>query len=516
MIGCGEQKLTVMLRKIVFLLAILALSTLIASCAGSGMMVGPVLPDPFEVDLPFREFYDMLEGGYLLGPAVSPKFEKNDVRYQYTVASLMVHDPQATQGQSYYLAALGLDMGIAEPPVPEPEDRKARYIDGHVIGEIFVPLYDRLGGKRVVGRPLTEMHYNPKKGGYEQYFENLGMYWLENTPPEEIHLLAYGVWKCGERCNEYPTGADTVEIAPRIGKMFEDAVARLGIDFTGRALTEPYETPDDSKEQVFENVVLVVEAGRPGRVYLRPLVEDSGYPPDPPSELTSPPPGMSFIAVQEGKGYNVPQQFLDYLARHGGLEISGMPVSEFKQAKEGLSRQCFTNLCLEMRQILGGDPFVQSAPLGYTYKMLPVRALEQPREEPQSTPEEVAQLPSENIPQPQVTEISWPTSTARELTMKVLESYPMVAPSQSQEIGVSILENNLPVRNLEPYLIVTYPDGREKTYYMFPTGEDGVSRVLLDAISEPNGTPIPYQVCLIDLNSEKYCVKDSFMIWQNP
>ena len=100
--------------------------------------------------------------------------------------------------------------------------------------------------------------------------------------------------------------------------------------------------------------------------------------------------------------------------------------------------------------------------------------------------------------------------------MKVWESYPMVAPNQSQEIGVGILENNLPVRNLEPYLMVTYPDGREKTYYMFPTGEDGVSRVLLDAISEPNGTLISYQVCIIDLNNEKYCVKDSFMIWQNP
>ena len=227
------------------------------------MGVGSILPDPFEIDLPFREFYDMLGGGNLLGPAISPKFEKNDVRYQYTASSLMVHDPQATLGQPYYLAALGLDMGLAEPPVPEPEDSKVRYVDGHVIGEVFVPLYDQLGGKRVVGSPLTEMHYNPKKGVFEQYFENMGMYWLENTPPEEVHLLAYGVWKCKDSCFEYPAGPDTVEIPPRIGKMFKDAVARLGIDFTGRALTEPYQTPDGNTEQVFENIVLVVEAGRP-------------------------------------------------------------------------------------------------------------------------------------------------------------------------------------------------------------------------------------------------------------
>jgi hypothetical protein len=198
-----------MLQKGPFYLAILVLSTLVVSCAGSERGDSLILPNPFDVDPVFREFYDMLGGEDVLRPAISPLFEVNDARYQYTAAGLMVHDPQAAQGQAYYLAGLGLDMDIAEPPVPAPEDSQVRYIDGHVIGEFFVPAFERLGGKRVVGKPLTEMHYNPEKGRYEQYFENLGMYWLENSPPGEVHLLAYGVWKCDSSCLSYPPGSDT-------------------------------------------------------------------------------------------------------------------------------------------------------------------------------------------------------------------------------------------------------------------------------------------------------------------
>ncbi len=99
--------------------------------------------------------------------------------------------------------------------------------------------------------------------------------------------------------------------------------------------------------------------------------------------------------------------------------------------------------------------------------------------------------------------------------MRVWKSYPMLSPDQSQEIGVSVMENNAPLSDLEPYLIITFPDGQVKTYYMDLTAEDGSSRYQLDPIDAPNGTLIPFQVCIQDLNNEKYCVKDSFMVWRN-
>lgn len=100
--------------------------------------------------------------------------------------------------------------------------------------------------------------------------------------------------------------------------------------------------------------------------------------------------------------------------------------------------------------------------------------------------------------------------------MQVWESYPMVSSDQSQEIGVSIFLDNLPLKNVEPDLIVTLPDGREKTYYLYPTGVDGQARMILEPINAANGTLIPYQICVYNLNQEKFCVRDSFLIWQNP
>ncbi len=92
----------------------------------------------------------------------------------------------------------------------------------------------------------------------------------------------------------------------------------------------------------------------------------------------------------------------------------------------------------------------------------------------------------------------------------------MVSPNQSQEIGVSVFENNIPLVNIEPDIIIVLPDETTRIYYMQPTGSDGQTRLQLDPIDAPNGTIIPYQVCVYNLNGSKFCVKDSFLIWSNP
>ncbi len=91
----------------------------------------------YGVDPMFREDYEMLGGAEILGPAISPPFEMNNVHYQYTAAALLKRDANAGQNNVFHLAALGLDMGIAEPPIPEPPDPDGRYVDGHVIKLLF-------------------------------------------------------------------------------------------------------------------------------------------------------------------------------------------------------------------------------------------------------------------------------------------------------------------------------------------------------------------------------------------
>jgi hypothetical protein len=92
----------------------------------------------------------------------------------------------------------------------------------------------------------------------------------------------------------------------------------------------------------------------------------------------------------------------------------------------------------------------------------------------------------------------------------------MVAPTQSQEIGVTVFENNLPVVGIEPDISIYLPDGSSRGYYMYPTGEDGQTRMLIEPIQAPSGTLIPYEVCVFFPGGQKMCVKDTFLIWENP
>lgn len=227
-----------------------------------------------------------------------------------------------------------------------------------------------------------------------------------------------------------------------------------------------------------------------------------------------------FYPLQDGLGHNVPQRFVDYIAQHGGMDASGPPITELFRVDDKIERQCFTNLCLELQRQGSGAILVRPAQLGFTYKMLPVRPLQledkqQADASPQSAPQSAA-VESQPVPSPEATVASFSKSQARELTMRVWESYAMLAQNQNEEIGVSLLENNTPMQNIEPYLVLTFPDGQEKTYYMFPTGEDGVSMMVLDPIDLPNGSLVLYQICMLDFTYEKYCVKDSFLMWQNP
>ena len=160
-------------RRQLSLLAILCLAFLIVACGELTTGNAAIQEGSQEVAPLFREFYSELGGTETMGPAISPPFTFDSVSYQYTLAGLMGHDPEVPSNQRFFLAALGLDMGIIEPGVPPPDLPNARYIGGHIIYHVFLSWYEQLGGTRIVGQPITEVHYNPEEGRYEQYFENL-------------------------------------------------------------------------------------------------------------------------------------------------------------------------------------------------------------------------------------------------------------------------------------------------------------------------------------------------------
>lgn len=100
--------------------------------------------------------------------------------------------------------------------------------------------------------------------------------------------------------------------------------------------------------------------------------------------------------------------------------------------------------------------------------------------------------------------------------MKVWESKPVITSLETQEIFVGIFEDLIPLPNLEPDLTVTYSDGNANTRIFPPTDRDGITKLDLPPVMARNGTIIPYEVCLNNLQDEKSCVRDSYLIWGNP
>jgi hypothetical protein len=251
------------------------------------------------------------------------------------------------------------------------------------------------------------------------------------------------------------------------------------------------------------------------------VTERLGYRPDPLVEA-NPTQDYHFYPVQGDRGYNIHARVYDYIIQHGGFEVSGAPIGEIAHESDDVFQQCFTNLCVQVLLDATAKITVRTAPYGYKYIHLPTQALSQAEAQqpilPQIEPavEEVpAQSQEQLAPVEPVVEpvINQPAS---QLLVQLWESYPMVAPNQSQEIGVSVFDNGQPVINVEPDLVITLPDGSTKSYYMYPTGSDGMTRLLIDLIDAPSGTLIPYQVCLYGLGSQPLCKEDSFLIWINP
>jgi len=412
-----------------------------------------------DVDPRFREFYDNHGGRDYLGVAISPKFTNSGVEYQYTAAALMAYNPSAERSRQYYFASIGVELGLADPPTDPGQP------GGHKIYQGFVGTYERMGGSRLVGLPLTEVKFNEERGGIEQYFENLGFYQLESAP-DRVYLIHYGAWMCASSCNFKSDSASIVMERSVVEEPFRAATTRLDPIFTGKPLTEPYIASDGLVEQIFENVVVVETPSRPAGVALRPITAMLGVP------------------TQSGAQYDIPGDFREFINLNSGFELSGEAITEYTRQSDEVYRQCFTNMCLDYFPNKAEELQVRPTPLGYLYKSKFYNG-------------------DGATPTP---------TTAQSITMKVSKGYSLVAPDESQVINVTVYSNNLPYANAQPSLYLMLPGGETKSFSFPPTQSNGRSSIYLDPISAAHGTRVDFQACV----KNGICIEDYFLIWGNP
>ncbi len=459
-------------ERISLLALITAVVFLITACKGDRQAI-PTSEGTYPVDPLVQDLYKKLGGQATLGPAISPLLSEDGRYYQYTSASLIEHDPQLPEDTRTRLYPLGLDMGISDNPPEYPPGISGRFVEGFLVYDKFVPLFDRMGGVNVVGRPLGEVHWNEGKHRYEQYFENVGYYWIEGDAENAVYLLAYGDWKCGDQCQNSESIDASIEIPTSYVTSIRNEAISLGLAFTGLPLTAPYLGDDGRVEQVYENLLLASDIQAPAAVYLLPLPELAGRMREAPSK-PDPKPGMVFVPIDEDLGFNVPIPFDEFVNKHDGYELVGLPISHLSRLNGSQLEQCFVNMCLQGVLQVDGTLSVTPVALGYDYD---------------------------------------DKSEIDDVTIRTWESKPLVASHEEQELGVIVLSGGEPAEGIAVEMGVHQPDGKEKIYQLPPTDERGELMLKLDPMNAESGTLVPYKACAQLRNQQRFCVLDSFVIW---
>jgi hypothetical protein len=469
----------------------------IAFLALIGLLLMPILqeyhryssqssPEAYFTVVPnLREFYLSLGGEEVLGGGISDSIQDGGKLCQYTEGALLCYDPIAAEIDRFNLFPLGKHF------VNQPDGASALPTNGYEVYSEFAPLYQHMGGAHYVGLAVTPYRMNEAEKRIEQIFENVGYYRSYTDPPGQVHLLALGAYYCKNECKSRPAARSIVRSSPQIpisAQLYND-LNRIGLAAIGKPLTEESTAADGNLEQVFEGLVVYATTAEPNRIRLRPLPELVDIPPAPPGpQLYQGDERMTFYRVEGDLGYNVPVVFDQFIAQHGGREISGPPTSEVILLNSGLYRQCFKNYCLDY------DP---SATEGLNIRLASLGALYKQTYYPNANQEVKS------------------TSSNSQFLMYLSEKNPRIPATEMQEIDLTILrsQDRQPVERMDVTLEIVLPDSSVATTAFPPTDSDGHTRVTLPALTfVSNGTVIPYRACLT-LPSGKVCISESFLIW---
>ncbi len=474
--------------------AVLLLSILLTACA-EGFRLTPTpgaSQHMYPVDTVFKEFYQALGGQQVLGPAISTLEMRENLQCQFAERALMCFNPAAKDASRFSLYPLGRELGIQQDTAltSAVATLGARVVDGFAIYEKFLPLYDRLYGARYVGRPLTELRINQDLKRAEQYFENVGFYQNLNDPNGPVYLIPYGAYLCGGECSSHLAEYWSIVKSNVAEQPFAASVTRLGGPAVfGSLLLKPQIAPDSYLQQVYANVIFYAPADNPGQVRLRPLPLMLGYETQPPAERISHE-QLVYYEIDGGPGHNVPKPFDAFIARHGGRDLSGNPISEvIRLPGQDLYQQCFENYCLIFDPTAADVLQVRLAPLGEEYV----------KRNPPAATDQIQNMFS-------VDHISLVISADRPALNE--------ADEQLIRMLVQQRETGQAMERVEATLVLYFPDRPAVRYNFPPTDSDGMSVAVIPPQSEVgNGTRLSYQVCL-NLPSEKpICAMDSYLIW---
>lgn len=464
----------------------MALLLIFSACNGSGLEQQPTHSAIVAVDPLLREAYQTLGGEMLFGPALTGLFHYHNYDCQYLEAGMLCYDP--LDANRFKFMPLGIALNVQDAP-DAPAGGQGLVVDGYTIYPAFVPLYQSLQGARYVGKPLTQPRFDYRKQRVEQYFENLGFYQLMNDAQGEVHLLAYGVFACDTYCRySARSGSEVIASQGSEDEIFLAGMNAFGLDILGVPLTRPMVGPDGLLQQVYDGAVVYSPTGDPNQVALRPIARWLGMPSDPPQS-----PGMNahmvFYPTQGELGYYVPVEFDQFLAQHGGVAFSGLPISSVVTLDHFEYRQCFENYCLVYNGRGAPALRVRFMALGVTY---------------------LQQFPAP----PEV--LLRPLYSPDMVLLTVSEEKPRISAGEVQVIYVQVAQRSglQPIAGVGGTLTVSTTDGRQFSLPLPLTDAQGAAQLMIEPMTgAPNSTIVHYQVCLNLPSPEPICTWEDYYIW---
>jgi hypothetical protein len=438
----------------------------------------PSTPGTFEVDDQLKEFYVEKGGAAVFGPAIAEVFTQDYLRCQLMENARICANTNQRGSGKFSLSPLGRQLGI---PLNNG-------IDAGGIFSGFTSMIDQLGAENV-GQPLDVVHYNYSLGRVEQYFEKVGFAIYFNDTAGTVHLLPYGDFVCGASCS-FGSSTAFSPIINLYGSPFENALQFLGGEsFTGVALTPAYQTSDGFLEQVFTNIVVFASPENPDAIQLQNVPAIIGIMPAAPGvqqyDVTD---NIVFVAVEGNLGYHIPLPLDTYLSMHGGLGVSGNPITEISLVQElGIYRQCFQTLCLDYYPSAAEAYKVLPASLGQAYL---------------------------NVVKPVI-----PGGTIQpdDVILQSSEVFPRLSSADNQTITITLTQKytGQGVPGMGAVLTLRNPDGSVISQADFPlTDAAGNTSITLEALPDhQNGDLLLYQACLTGNTTAPICVNGSFLIW---
>ena len=261
----------------------------------------------------------------------------------------------------------------------------------------------------------------------------------------------------------------------------------------GFPLTESFYDEDGLLLQYLENarLELVPQELGPGlQVRLAPLgVIMGGW--DLPLERGGlPPASRAGCRFYPESGHQVCHAFLDYYLEHGGPQVLGYPISEFR-LQGGRIVQYFERLRLDWHPEASAGGWVQPGPLGREHFGLAGYdpALLDPKRPPAGADYQVFAL----HPQPSV----WK---------------PLVRSEDEQQVHLVVRDQNmLPVPGAAVLLTVYLPEGLQ-VQLLPPTDADGITRAELVLSGQPPGSRVDMDFTVLYRDISAFA-RDSFYVW---